>query len=94
VALAREIIPKDPTQHPLLTKQNTLYFGLVDAHHPQRYVQSRYDLGFRRRLCAEPGVALNVVSRGLSPVSARAEKPREHSSCFCRKGSGFVSNTF
>jgi hypothetical protein len=35
-----------------------------------------------------------VILRGLSPVSARAEKPREHSSCFSRKGSGFASHIF
>jgi hypothetical protein len=36
-------------------------------------------------------VQSSVASRGFSPVSARAEKPRENSSCNSRKGSGFVS---
>jgi hypothetical protein len=33
----------------LLTIRNTLYLGLVDAPHPQRYFQLRCDLGIRRR---------------------------------------------
>jgi hypothetical protein len=95
-AAALRRFKKTPTfSYPhLLPLRNTLYFSLIDASHPQRYVQSRYGLGFGAVSFAEPGVSPGVILRGLSPVSARAKKPREQSSCDSRKGRGFASRIF